>query len=91
MDPVGPTSHERWEYQVLKEIIFEIEPRKNRFNTPECCNIKFRYNIKEKLTNWLRVIIQLTNRKLLIFQLCVQTHPKKKGIFEIRNPLMNFH
>jgi hypothetical protein len=91
MDPVEPTSHERWEYQVLKEKLFEIEPRRNKLNPHECCNIRFRYNIKEKGTHWLRVIFQITNGKPLIFELYAETHPKKKGILEIRNPVLNFH
>ena len=66
MDRVEPTSHEPWEFQVLKGKLFEIEPRKNKLNPHECCNIRFRYNIKEKGTHWLGVIFQITNGKPLI-------------------------
>ncbi len=91
MDPVEPTSHETLEYHVLKEKLFEIEPRKNKLEPDECCNIRLRYHIKEIGDHRLRVIFQIVNGKPLVFELYSETHSEKKGILEIRNPILDFH
>ena len=91
MDPVEPTSHETKEYQVLKEKLFEIEPRKNKLEPDESCNIRFRYNIKDVGDHRLRVIFQIVNGKPLIFELYSETHLEKNAILEIRNPVLNFY
>jgi hypothetical protein len=91
MDPVEPTSNETLEYHVLKEKLFEIEPRKNKLEKDETCNIRFRYHIKEKGDHRLRVIFQIVNGKPMIFELYSESHAEKKGILEIRNPLLDFH
>ena len=82
--------HPTKDRSVLKEKLFEIEPRKNKLNLNECFNIKISNNIKETGTHWQRIIFQITNRKPLIFEVYAQTLPKKKGILEIGNPLLNF-
>lgn len=91
MDPVEPTSHETKEYQVLKEKLFEIDPRKNKLEPNECCNIRFRYNIKELGEHRLRVIFQIVNGKPLIFELYSESHPEKDALLELRNPILDFH
>ncbi len=91
MDPVEPTSHETKEYLVLKEKIFEIEPRKSKLEPNEYCNIRFRYHLKERDEHQLRVIFQIVNGKPLIFELNAQTHSEKKGLLEIVNPHLDFH
>ena len=91
MDPVEPTSNETLEYHVLKEKLFEIEPRKNKLEKDESCNIRFRYHIKEKGDHRLRVIFQIVNGKPMIFELYSETHAEKKAILEIRNSLLDFH
>lgn len=91
MDPVEPTSHETLEYHVLKEKLFEIDPRKNKLEPNECCNIRFRYHVKEKGDHRLRVIFQIVNGKPMIFELYAETHSDKKGLLEIRNPHLDFH
>lgn len=91
MDPVEPTSNETLEYQVLKEKLFEIQPRKNKLEPGESCNIRFRYHIKQKGDHRLRVIFQIVNGKPLVFELYSETHSEKKGILEIRNPLLDFY
>ena len=47
MDVVEASSNETKEYQVLKNNIFDIYPRKNRLEPNELCNIRFRYDIKQ--------------------------------------------
>ncbi len=47
MDPDVPTSDGTKEYNVLKLKIFEIFPKKVKLAIGECCNIRFRYNIKD--------------------------------------------
>ncbi len=91
MDPVEPTSNDRLEYHVLKEKIFEIEPRQNKLEPNQFCNIRFRYHVKEERDHKLRVIFQIVNGKPLIFELYAETHSEKKGLLEITNPTLDFH
>ena len=90
MDPVEPTSNDKVEYHVLKEKIFEIEPRKSKLEPNECCNIRLRYNFKEKGNHKLRVIFQIVNGKPLIFELNAVTFNEKQGTIEIKKPTLNF-
>lgn len=90
MDPVEPTSNDKVEYHVLKEKIFEIEPRKSKLEPNECCNIRLRYNKKEKGDHRLRVIFQIVNGKPLIFELFAQCYSEKQGILEIKRPVLDF-
>ena len=90
MDPVEPTSNDKVEYHVLKEKIFEIEPRKSKLEPNECCNIRLRYNKKEKGDHRLRVIFQIVNGKPLIFELFAQCYSDKQGILEIKRPVLDF-
>jgi len=92
MDPVEPNSNETHEYQVLKEKIFEIEPRKNKLEPGECCNISLKYNIKEenKFNHSLKVIFQIVNGKPLIFELYGESHNEKKGILQLRKKVLDF-
>lgn len=93
MDPVEQTSNETLEYKVLKEKIFEIEPKKNKLMPDECCNIRFRYSLKDTsdATHKLRVIFQIVNGKPLIFELLGHTHSEKKALLEITNPILDFN
>ena len=93
MDPVEPTSHETKEYLVLKEKIFDIEPRKSKLEPDEYCNIRFRYNLRnnDKDEHQLRVIFQIVNGKPLIFDLNGQTLYEKRGILEVTNSHLDFH
>lgn len=90
MDPVEPTSADEIEYHVIKEHIFEIEPRKSKLEPNECCNIRFRYNIKEKGEHRLKVIFQIINGKPLIFELNAESYLEKAGVLEIQKPILNF-
>lgn len=90
MDVVEASSNETKEYQVLKNNIFDIYPRKNRLEPNELCNIRFRYDIKQLGEHRLRVIFQIVNGKPLVFELYAETHSEKKGILEIRNPVLDF-
>ena len=90
MDPVEPTSNDKVEYHVLKEQIFTIEPRKSKLEPGETCNIRIRYNIKEKGQHRLRVIFQVVNGKPLIFELYSETLMDKLGILSIPKKIINF-
>lgn len=90
MDPIEPSSNDKVEYHVLKEKIFEVEPRKNKLEPNECCNIRLRYNIKEKGEHRLRVIFQIVNGKPLIFELCAESISEKIGVLEIPNKVLDF-
>ena len=90
MDPVEPSSNDKLEYHVLKEKIFQIEPRKNKLDPNECCNIRLRYNRKEIGEHRLRVIFQIVNGKPLIFELFGQCYNEKQGILEIKRPMLDF-
>jgi hypothetical protein len=92
MDPVEPSSNEQQEYHVLKEKLFEVSPRKSKLEPGKCCNIRFRFNIKDKgEKHKLRVIFQIVNGKPLIFELCAETNSEKNGILEIKNSVLDFH
>ena len=90
MDPVEPTSNDKVEYHVLKEQIFTIEPRKSKLEPGETCNIRIRYNIKERGEHKLRVIFQVVNGKPLIFELFAETLAEKLGILNLSKHLINF-
>lgn len=90
MDPIEPNSSETQEYHVLKEKIFEIQPRQAKLEPLECCNISLKYNIKEEKKHSLKVVFQIVNGKPLVFELFGETHPEKKGILEIRNRVLDF-
>ena len=90
MDPVEPTSNDKLEYHVLKEKIFQIEPRKNKLEPNECCNIRLRYNRKETGEHRLRVIFQIVNGKPLICELVGQCFTDKQGMLEIKRPVLDF-
>ena len=90
MDPVEPTSNDKVEYHVLKEQIFTIEPRKSKLEPGETCNIRIRYNIKERGQHRLRVIFQVVNGKPLIFELYSETLIDKMGILTIPKKIINF-
>jgi len=91
MDPVEPTSNDKVEYHVLKEQIFTIEPRKSKLEPGETCNIRIRYNIKERGQHRLRVIFQVVNGKPLIFELFSETLSDKLGILSIPKKIINFN
>ena len=91
MDPIEPTSNDKVEYHVLKEKIFEVEPRKNKLEPNECCNIRLRYNVKERGEHRLRVIFQIVNGKPLIFELFAETLSDKVGKLEIPKPILDFN
>ena len=65
MDVVEASSNETKEYQVLKNNLFDIYPRKNKLEPNEFCNIRFRYDIKQIGEHRLRVIFQIVNGKAL--------------------------
>ena len=90
MDPVEPTSNDKVEYHVLKEQIFTIEPRKSKLEPGETCNIRIRYNVKERGQHRLRVIFQIVNGKPLIFELFGETLTDKLGILNIPKKIINF-
>ena len=90
MDPVEPTSNDKVEYHVLKERIFEIEPRESKLEPGECCNIRLRYNLKEKGNHKLRVIFQVVNGKPLIMELNGICFSEKQGQLEIKRPVLDF-
>ena len=90
MDPVEPTSNDKVEYHVLKEQIFTIEPRKSKLEPGETCNIRIRYNIKERGQHRLRVIFQVVNGKPLIFELFGETLTDKLGILSVPKKIINF-
>ena len=90
MDPVEPTSNDKVEYHVLKEQIFTIEPRKSKLEPGETCNIRIRYNIKERGQHRLRVIFQVVNGKPLIFELFSETLIDKLGILNVPKKIINF-
>ena len=90
MDPVEPTSNDKIEYHVMKERIFSIEPRKSKLEPNETCNIKLRYNIKEKGQHKLRIIFQIINGKPIIFELFAETLSDKVGILNIPKEVLDF-
>ena len=90
MDPVEPTSSDKIEYHVMKEHIFSIEPRKSKLEPDETCNIKLRYNIKEKGKHKLRIIFQIVNGKPIIFELFAETLSDKVGVLNIPKNVLDF-
>ena len=90
MDPVEPSSNDKFEYHVLKDKIFELEPKKGKLDPNECVNIRLKYNNKEKGNHKLHVIFQVVNGKPLIFQLNAICFTEKQGMLEIKRPLVNF-
>ena len=90
MDPVEPSSNDKFEYHVLKDKIFELEPKKGRLEPNECCNIRLKYNYKEKGNHKLHVIFQVVNGKPLIFQLNAICFTERQGMLEIKRPIVNF-
>ena len=90
MDPVEPSSHDKIEYHILKDKIFELEPRKGKLEPNECCNIRLKYNYKEKGNHQLHVIFQVVNGKPLIFKLDALCFTERQGMLEIKRPLVNF-
>ena len=91
MDPVEPTSNDKVEYHVLKEKIFTIEPRKSKLEPGETCNIRIRYNVKEKGQHRLRIIFQVVNGKPLIFELYSETLNEKAAILSIPKLITDFY
>ena len=75
---------------ILKEQIFTIEPRKSKLEPNETCNIRIRYNVKERGQHRLRVIFQIVNGKPLIFELFGETLTDKLGILNIPKKILNF-
>ena len=90
MDPVEPSSNDKFEYHVLKDKIFELEPKKGKLDPNECCNIRLKYNYKEKGNHQLHVIFQVVNGKPLIFKLNAICFTERQGMLEIKRPLVNF-
>ena len=90
MDPVEPSSNDKFEYHVLKDKIFELEPKKGKLDPNECCNIRLKYNYKEKGNHQLHVIFQVVNGKPLIFKLDAICFTERQGMLEIKRPLVNF-
>lgn len=90
MDPVEPSSNDKFEYHVLKEKIFELEPRKGKLEPNECCNIRLKYNYKEKGNHQLHVIFQVVNGKPLIFKFDAVCFTERQGMLEIKRPLVDF-
>ena len=90
MDPVEPTSDDKFENHILKDKIFELEPRKGKLDPNECCNIRLKYNYKEKGNHLLHVIFQVVNGKPLIFQLNGICFTERQGMLEIKRPNINF-
>ena len=91
MDPIEPTSNDKVEYHVLKEHIFNIEPRKSKLEPGESCNIRLRYSIKEKGIHRLRVLFQIVNGKPLIFELYGETLYDKNGTLSLPKNILNFN
>jgi hypothetical protein len=79
------------DYRISKEKIFEIEPRKNKLKPGECCNIRFRYNVKEIGDHRLKIMFQIVNGKPIIFELYGETINEKNALLDIPNPSINFH
>ena len=90
MDPVEPSSNDKFEYHVLKDKIFELEPRKGKLEPNECCNIRLKYNYKEKGNHQLHVIFQVVNGKPLIFKFDAICFTERQGMLEIKRPLVDF-
>ena len=90
MDPVEPSSNDKFEYHILKDKIFELEPRKGKLEPNECCNIRLKYNYKEKGNHQLHVIFQVVNGKPLIFKLDAVCFTERQGMLEIKRPLVDF-
>ena len=90
MDPVEPSSNDKFEYHVLKDKIFELEPRKGKLEPNECCNIRLKYNYKEKGNHQLHVIFQVVNGKPLIFKFDAVCFTERQGMLEIKRPLVDF-
>ena len=80
---VEPSSNDKFKYHVLKDKIFELEPN-------ECCNIRLKYNYKEKGNHKLHVIFRVVNGKPLIFQLNAICFTERQGMLEIKRPIVNF-
>ena len=90
MDPVEPSSNDKFEYHVLKDKIFELEPRKGKLEPNECCNIRLKYNFKEKGNHQLHVLFQVVNGKPLIFKFDAVCFTERQGMLEIKRPLVDF-
>ena len=90
MDPIEPSSNDKFEYHVLKEKIFELEPRKGKLDPGQCCNIRLKYNYKEKGNHQLHVIFQVVNGKPLIFKFDAICFTERQGMLEIKRPLVDF-
>ena len=90
MDPVEPSSNDKFEYHILKDKIFELEPRKGKLEPNECCNIRLKYNFKEKGKHQLHVLFQVVNGKPLIFKFDALCFTERQGMLEIKRPLVDF-
>ena len=90
MDPIEPSSNDKFEYHELKEKIFELEPRKGKLEPNECCNIRLKYNYKEKGNHQLHVIFQVVNGKPLILKFDAVCFTERQGMLEIKRPLVDF-
>ena len=91
MDPIEPSSSDKVEFHVLKEHIFNIEPKKSKLEPGETCNIRLRYTIKEKGIQRLKVLFQVVNGKPLIFELYGETLNIKNGILSLPKNILNFN
>lgn len=47
MEEVQTTSNETKEYQILKNNLFDICPRKGKLDPNQFCNIRLRYDVKQ--------------------------------------------
>ena len=90
MDPVEPSTTDKFETHVWNEKIFELEPKKGKLDPGECCNIRLRYNYKERGHHKLHAIFQVVNGKPLIFQLSAICFSERQGMLEIKRPIVNF-
>ena len=90
MDPIEPSSSDKVEFHVLKEHIFNIEPKKSKLEPGETCNIRLRYTIKEKGIHRLKVLFQVVNGKPLIFELYGETINDKNGVLSLPKNILNF-
>ena len=90
MDPIEPSSNDKFEYHILKDKIFELEPRKGKLEPNECCNIRLKYNYKEKGNHQLHVIFQVVNGKPLILKFDAICFTERQGMLEIKRPLVDF-
>ena len=90
MDPIEPSSNDKFEYHELKEKIFELEPRKGKLEPNECCNIRLKYNYKEKGNHQLHVIFQVVNGKPLILKFDAVCFTERQGMLEIKRPSVDF-